>query len=321
MFGRIKAMQLNDNADALVFASLHALAFALVAVIVKLLSGSIPVLEQTFTRSMIGLGVLALGLRRVDWVQALGPAWPLLVLRGVLGFIGVSCMFYTVGRLPLVVAMILTLITPVFVMGLAWLFLNETMSRSKIAASLLILFCVMIVAIPADRWRSPLQGQALDWRYLIDLGIGLFGSIATAAAFVSMRAALKQVSVKTVVLYFMVANAGFSLLLGGANFVMPQAWEWLALLALGLFGTLSDVFKTRAYQKAVAGIVSVLSLLSIVFAAILGWTVFQEAISLLHCAALAGLVFGLGVLTRQQTGLASATSVANKNAPAGRGVQ
>lgn len=316
-------LQLNDNVDALVFAALHALAFALVAVIVKFLSGSVPVLEQTFVRSLIGLAILALSLRSLDWAQAIGPAWPLLFLRGLLGFIGVSCMFYTLGRLPLVVAMILTLITPVFVMGLAWLFLSETISRSKLAAALLILACVLIIAIPIDRLHDSMQGRAFDWPYFTDLGIGLFGSIATAAAFVSMRAALKRVGIKTVVLYFMVANAVFSLLLGGASFVMPQGWEWAGLLMLGLLGTVSDMFKTRAYQKAVAGIVSILSLLSIVFSTVLGWLIFKEGVTLAQYVALAGLVFGLGVLTRQQSTPPSVKGLTeNKNAPAkGQGVR
>jgi drug/metabolite transporter (DMT)-like permease len=288
-------MQNDRNYDALLWALLHSLAFASATVAIKLLASSVPVLEQIFVRAMIGLLILVPSLR--GEIGALtGRNWPLLLLRGVAGFVGVYCMFYTVSRLPLLIAMILTLLTPVFVMVISAVLLHERMSFSKIGYALLTLASVFVVVYPFDQAAPTVVDLPLS-AYAVDLGIGMFGSIATAAAFVSMRAALRVSTVKIVVLWFMGCNAILSLLAGGADFIVPTPYGLAILVVLALLGLLSDMFKTRAYKHAMAGIVSVLSLMSIVFAAAFGWLFFAESISLTQVYGVVGLVLGIAFLT------------------------
>ncbi len=290
----------DKNLDALTWALLHSLAFALATVAVKALSREVPVLEQIFSRAVIGLCVVLISMRG-ETGALFGSNWPVLLFRGLAGFVGVYCMFYTVGRLPLLIAMILTLLTPVFVMGLGAVLLKERISPRKYAYSFLALVSVFVVVYPFNR---PAMPATVDLSaYTSDILIGLGGSIATAAAFVSMRAALKGSSVRVVVLYFMGCNALLSLFVGGSNFVKPSNTDLLVLLALGVLGVLSDVFKTRAYKHAVAGIVSVLSLMSVVFAAIFGWIFFSEAISLFQLYGVLGLLVSITLLTLPEQAL------------------
>jgi drug/metabolite transporter (DMT)-like permease len=147
----------GDNRDAIFFASLHALAFALSTVIIKWLSTSFPVLEQVFSRSFVGLMFLVpyVWRSRSDLIT---KSWPLLVFRGIAGFIGIFCLFLTVSKLPLIVAMILTLITPVFVIVFGSLFLGEKIAIRQLSYSAIILIAVLM-------WRIL---EALDIRHSSD---------------------------------------------------------------------------------------------------------------------------------------------------------
>lgn len=293
--GRGEALLSGENGDALVFAGLHAFAFALSTVVIKFLSTSFPALEQVFARALVGLLVLAPAIWR-ERAGIFSPAWPLLLFRGVAGFVGVFCLFYTVGRLPLVVAMILTLATPVFVMLIGAVALKERISPDKALYSLCVLASVLLVVYPFG--DPPPSAAAREFsEYALDVAIGVFGSIASAAAFVSIRAALRTVSVKVVVFYFLVANGVLSLLLGASAFVQPGPFDLVVFVGLGLLGILSDMFKTRAYKKALAGIVSVLSLMSIAFAAVFGWLFFGEPVTVVQLAGVGGLVIGVLLLS------------------------
>ena len=55
-----------------------------------------------------------------------------------------------------------------------------------------------------------------------------------------------------------------------APFVMPQGIEWVYVLAVGVFATISQLLMTKAYELTKAGIVGTISYSNIVFALIIG---------------------------------------------------
>lgn len=286
----------NDNRDAIFFASLHALAFALSTVVIKWLSASFPVLEQVFSRSIVGLIFLVPHVWRVR-SELVSKSWPLLAFRGIAGFVGIVCLFFTVAKLPLIIAMILTLITPVFVMIFGSLFLGERVSTRQLCYSVVILFAVMMVVYPKNATISSFSGSDVS-AYLLHVMIGIIGSVSTAAAFVSVKASLKTVSVNIVVFYFLSCNIFLSLLFGARDFVVPSTIDFFVLISLGIIGLFSDIFKTRAYKKAISCIVSVVSLMSIAFSALFGLMFFNEMISMRQGLGVLLLVLGIFMLSR-----------------------
>jgi drug/metabolite transporter (DMT)-like permease len=286
----------NDNKDAIVFASLHALAFALSTVVIKWLSASFPVLEQVFSRSIVGLIFLVPHMWRLR-SELVSKSWPLLLFRGIAGFIGIVCLFFTVSKLPLIIAMILTLITPVFVMMFGSLFLGERVSARQLGYAVVILFAVTMVVYPKSAAISAISETDVS-AYLIYVAVGIIGSVSTAAAFVSVKASLKAVSVNVVVFYFLSCNIVLSLLFGARDFVVPNMLDFFVLLSLGVIGLFSDIFKTRAYKKAISGIVSVVSLMSIVFSALFGLIFFNEMMSMRQGLGVVLLVLGIFMLSR-----------------------
>jgi len=55
-----------------------------------------------------------------------------------------------------------------------------------------------------------------------------------------------------------------------AEFVMPSGIEWVYVIAVGIFATISQLLMTKAYELTKAGIVGTISYSNIVFAVVIG---------------------------------------------------
>jgi drug/metabolite transporter (DMT)-like permease len=55
-----------------------------------------------------------------------------------------------------------------------------------------------------------------------------------------------------------------------SEFVMPSGIVWIYIVGLGVLGTLSQYYMTKAYGETKAGIVGAISYTNIVFAIIIG---------------------------------------------------
>src|SRR4029077_4851959 len=101
---------------------------------------------------------------------------------------------------------------------------------------------------------------------------GLLGAAFAGAAYVAVRAAATRVGIYAIVLYL----TGASSLLSAPvavyqGLVSLSGGRGLELLLLGLLATLGQVAMTEAYRHARASVVSPMSLLSALFAAVFGW--------------------------------------------------
>ena len=67
---------------------------------------------------------------------------------------------------------------------------------------------------------------------------------------------------------------------------MPKANDWLIIILLGIFATLAQIYMTKAYSFAKAGIIGTISYSNIVFSIILGLVLGDTFPSLL-------IVFGI----------------------------
>ena len=64
------------------------------------------------------------------------------------------------------------------------------------------------------------------------------------------------------------SNPNLDFMLG--TFVMPQTNDWFYIILLGIFSTYAQIFMTKAYSFAKAGIIGTISYSNIVFSIILG---------------------------------------------------
>lgn len=273
--------------------ALSALGFSVMAIFVKRLGPALPQFELVFFRSFINFTlVLAamLGLGEKLAVEARDAK--LLTFRGVAGFVGVTCLFYSIGKLPLPVAMLLGWTSPAFVLLFSRLFLGEKVARTSHGASIVLAFGGLILLLNpkfgAEHWIS---------LPLFPVAVALVGASAAGAAYVAVRAATARVGANVIVLYFTGIASLISLPLAAGDFRAPTTGQWMELLLLGIFATLGQLAMTRAYRHAPAGYVSTMSLLNAAFSAVFGWAFFEERLSSEQWAGMIALAAGIGSLT------------------------
>lgn len=247
-----------------------ALAFAGMSALVKLAAERLPSQEVVAARAAISLVLSLAFLRRAGVTPLLGRRRGLLLLRGLFGFCGLSCVFYAVAHLPLAEATVLQYLHPVFTAGLAALFLRERVGRLWPAGTVLALLGVALVARPGPLGGG---GWALD-PFATAVAVG--GAFFSGCAYVTVRRLAREEHPLVIVLYFPLVTLPATLpgLLGAG--VWPRGLEWAWLAGVGVLAQLGQVWLTRGLQHEPAGVATALAYLQVAFAAALGAAVFGD---------------------------------------------
>ena len=242
--------------------------FALTMVFAKLLSSSMGSVEVTFWRNAVGLIVLGSLILRKP-IHNLGGRPFTLIFRGIIGTIALLTFFYTIGATSLSSAIVYAKTEPIFTALLAFFLLGE---KLKIHALFAILIGFVGVGI--------LSGLDFDYLHII----GVLTGFLSALAYTSVRSLKAYYDARTVVLSFMLFGVIIPVILMiGAEFytsdalafalspfTMPQGMNWLWITLMGLAAAYGQLFMTRAYFYAKAGLVSTISYSVVLFASLFG---------------------------------------------------
>ncbi|MDD3775127.1 MAG: DMT family transporter [Sulfurovaceae bacterium] len=242
--------------------------FAVTMAFAKLLSHSMGAVEVTFWRNIVGL-IIVLWMVWRNPMQNRGGMFATLIFRGIIGTAALIVFFYTIGATSLSSAVVYAKTEPIFTALLAFFILKERLGYVSI-------FAIVIGFI----------GIAVLGRFEIDSlqVIGVMTGFLAALAYTSVRSLKGYYDEKAVVLSFM----GFGtiiplvLMMAGAFYkfpfiddklavyVSPQGLDWLWIVMMGSFAALAQIFMTKAYYAAPAGIVSAASYSVVLFATIFG---------------------------------------------------
>jgi drug/metabolite transporter (DMT)-like permease len=258
----------SDTRRGIVYMLAASFLFALTIAFAKLLSASMGSVEVTFWRNAVGLIVLGLTLFHTPIRNAGGR--PLtLVFRGVVGTIALLAFFYTVSATTLSNAIVYSKTEPIFTAILAFFLLNEKLRYSALFAIIIGFSGVAVLS-------------GMEWGYLHAMGI-LTGFLS-ALAYTSVRSLKAHYDARTVVLSFMIAGVLIPAVLMIAAeyytseflafalspFVLPEGIDWLWIVLMGLAAALGQIWMTRAYFYAKAGLVSTISYSVVLFATLFG---------------------------------------------------
>lgn len=250
---------------------LAAAAFAAMTAAAKLVGARLPVFEIVFARALFSVAVTALLLRRAR-APLLGTRRPLLALRGLLGFLGLTCSFYAVIHLPLAEATLLQFLHPVFTVALAALLLRERIGRGILFGIPLALAGLLLVVRPAFLFggaAAPLDPLAV--------AVALAGAFFAADAYVTVRHLARTGEHPLAIVFsFPAVTLALSLPLMLRDFVWPEGRDWVFLLATGASAQVGQVALTRGIQLLPASRATAYSYTQIVFAAALGALLFGE---------------------------------------------
>ncbi len=256
---------------ALGYMLLASLFFALMDACVKVLAGSLPSTEVAFVRTLVTLTLLT---PYMLWARLplLGRRKDLLLLRGLAGFGSLVLGFYAIAHIPLADVSILWKTSVVFTALFSALFFNERLSVRYWAMIALAFLGSALIIKPSFNCLN-----------LPGLGVLAAGCLVGVVA-VTIRRLHQTESSLTIVYCFSLYGTLGGLLAFGYNFIVPSVHQATILFAVGVSGTIGQIFFTRSFRYASPSEVQPYSFSEILFAlflAMLVWNEFPDSTAIL----------------------------------------
>ena len=259
--------RLNSGVKYMLIASFT---FAVMGAFAKLASQHISSLEVVFFRNIFGVMIIGASIYKKPMKHSGGKPF-LLLFRGTMGFLALLAYFYNIAHIPLGDAVTFSKTAPIFTAIFAWLFLDEKLPFKGWLAIFVGFGGILLITQPSMGFT----------KYDI---LGIFSGVGAALAYTSVRELRNYYDTRAIVLSFtLVGTVGPIILFFISNyihmpsldfilseFVMPQGVVWVYVVGLGVLGTLSQYFMTKAYGETKAGIVGAVSYTNIVFAILVG---------------------------------------------------
>ena len=263
---RIK--NLNNGVKYMLFASFI---FAIMGAFAKLASQHMSSLEVVFFRNIFGVIMIGYAIYKKPMTHQGGKPL-LLFFRGLMGFLALLAYFYNIANISLGDAVTFSKTAPIFTAIFAWFFLKEKLSQTAWFAVFIGFGGILLITQPSTIGFT---------KYDV---LGIFSGIGAALAYTSVRELRNYYDTRAIVLSFTTVGTIGPILLFILSefidikeldfmlgeFIMPSGIVWLYVVGLGVLGTLSQYFMTKAYGETKAGIVGAVSYTNIVFAILVG---------------------------------------------------
>jgi drug/metabolite transporter (DMT)-like permease len=270
----------------IVYMLASAAGFSAMSALVKLASTELPVGEIVLARALVTLGL--------SWwaVRQLPQPWGLhrgrLLLRGLLGFAGLTSYYLALSRLPLAEATTLHFTTPLLTAVLAWRLLGERVRWTTGVALVLGFAGVAVISQPAQL----LAGRGLD---LLGVSAAVTGALFSALAYVTVRSLAEHEAPQVIVFYFPLVATPLSLPWALANVSMPSPAQALLLIGIGVATQLGQVCLTKGLMLERAATATAVGYVQVAFA--IGWGVLAFHEALRPNTLIGVLMIGLAVVT------------------------
>lgn len=245
--------------------------FALMGVCVKLAGEQgVPLMQIIAARAFVSLLISGAILKQQN-IPFFGQQKFWLSMRGITGTLALMCVYYSVLNIPYAEATVIQYLNPLFTGILAAIFLQEKLHYSTIIALLVSMLGLLLVMQPEIVFAQSASQYATRF-YLF----ALLGAFISAIAYVIVRRLTQTEDANVIIFYFPLIALPVSLLLSVNNFIWPNAHTLLLLLLVGLFTQMGQWGITKGMQYASAGKAMSFSYIQIVFAFLLGISVFDE---------------------------------------------
>jgi S-adenosylmethionine uptake transporter len=270
--------------------------------------GILSVMDAVMKALVLGIGIYAVSVWRSTANLVLTGGlylprrrpWPkrtvlkIHVARGVIVTIMAGLFFWGIGRVPLAQAIALTFIAPLIALLLAATFLHERIGSRSIAGSIMAFAGVMVIVF--GQARADLGSEAL-------LGsAAIIGSaLCYAINIVLMRH--QSLAAEPLEINFFQSLTVLALWLALTPFLgfpeWPASWSgWIIVAAL--MSTAGGLLFSWAYARAEASYLAVTEYSGFLWAAALGWIIFDESVSLYTMAGAVLIVGGCFVAARSK---------------------
>ncbi|WP_088324147.1 DMT family transporter [Polaribacter tangerinus] len=241
---------------------LSVLAFAIMNAIVKYLS-TFNVYQIVFFRT-IGTLCFTIPIVIKNKIPFFGTHKKLLLLRGLIGVISLTCFFESLHYLAVGTAVSLRYTAPIFAAFFAFIFLKEKIKPVQWLLFILAFIGVLIIKGFGKNVNS------------IGLVLVLTSAFFMGLIFVVIRKIGLKEHPLVIINYFMIMAFVFGGFMCLGNWNAPNGIEWLLLLSLGVFGYIGQLYMTKAFQVGKTATVAPLKYLEVIFTLLIGVFWFQD---------------------------------------------
>lgn len=257
---------MNNKQKGAFYIILSAFFFAMMNVFVRL-SGDLPSFEKSFFRNLIAMLVaLFILIKNKEGFHYNKKDIPFLLLRSLLGTVGILANFYAVDHLLLADASILQKMNPFFVIIFSYFVLKEKISYKQIILIIIAFIGALFVVKPS-----------FDNVNLFASIIAVIGAMSAGMAYTLVRLLSERGVNKSQIVFFFSAFSTLVLL----PYLIIE-YEPMSLLQLfylimaGLMAAGGQFSITSAYGFAPGKEISIFDYSQIVFSAIAGFFIFSQ---------------------------------------------
>lgn len=257
---------MTKKQKAIIYIIISAFCFALMNCFVRL-SGDLPTIQKSFFRNFIAMLVAGFILLK----NGIGLNYnkndiPILILRSIMGTIGILGNFYAVDHLNLSDASMLNKLSPFFAIIFSMIFLKEKPKLIQYLGVITAFIGSLFIIKPTMEFTEILPALA-----------GTLGGMGAGAAYTAVRALGKRgVKGPLIVFFFSAFSCIVVLPWVITGFEPMKMWQLGYLLLAGIAATGGQFTITAAYSYAPAKEISIFDYTQIIFSAALGFFLFTQ---------------------------------------------
>lgn len=256
---------ISKNQLGIIFMILSVISFSVMDIVVKLMSSHYPTGQLIFFRGFFGLIPILFIIPKERFGNLLKTEKiKLHLVRAFGGAFAMTFLYLGLKFLPIADAITISFAAPIFATIFSIIFLNEKVRLIRWLAIFFGLTGVIIVLKP---------GTELFTYYS-------FYPILFCIGFATISIAIKKLS-KTepdylIALYFTLVLILFGLISISMGWKKIDISDIHYLIIIGLSGSIGNIFLTKSIREADISLVTPIKYLSLIFAIIAGWLIFNE---------------------------------------------
>lgn len=214
---------------------------------------SVPLFEIAFARCTVVLILSSVWIRK-SGQPIFGPtsARKLLVLRALSGCISLLSFIYSIQRLPVSQAIILSFTAPIMASTVARVTLHEKLKIAEIGGLASSFFGVLFIFQPMVRTQGVFPSSIeVSESHIFAVLVGLFSSVASGVTYCLTRAGAKAADqpVLPVLSFALLASPATAIsTFAFENFVLPSFYSFLLMVVLGVLAFFAEITLARGLQ-------------------------------------------------------------------------
>jgi drug/metabolite transporter (DMT)-like permease len=221
------------------------------------------------------------------------------LLRGLIGVASMGLGFFALTRLPLPEATAIGYASPLIIVILSAVLLQERVYIFRWTTVLVGLVGVMIILWPRLTVFS--DGNGLAEAEAIGAISALLAAILSAFAMLQVRTLVQTERTEAIVTYFFISASILSLLTLPFGWVWPTPAQAALLVGAGVFGGIGQLLLTNCYRHADMSVIAPFEYVSLILTIVIGFVLFSDVPTIsMIIGALIIVASGIAVILRER---------------------